>query len=107
VFEVLADEYARAILIATAEERMSAPMLADHIDAANSTVYDRIDRLLDAGLLAETTRVDEDGNHYGAYRARLEGVAVRLTEEGFDVETRVTDRDAAADRLVDLWEGLR
>ncbi|WP_435348317.1 helix-turn-helix domain-containing protein [Haloarchaeobius sp. HRN-SO-5] len=107
LFELLADEYARAILIATADRRMSAPMLADHIDAANSTVYDRIDRLLDAGLLDGRDRISDDGDHYTAYSARLEGMAARLTADGFTVETEVIDRDAQADRLTDLWEGLR
>jgi len=87
VFELLADEHARAILTATTGERISAPMLADTIDAARSTVYDRTDRLLAAGLLDERTRLDEDGNHHAAYGTRMERISVRLTSDGFDVET--------------------
>lgn len=107
LLELLADEYVRAILTATTADRHSASMLADTIDAANSTVYDRLDRLLEAGLLDERTALDENGNHYATYRARLERLDLRLTDEGFVVETNVIDRDAAADQLTDLWGDLR
>lgn len=107
VFELLADEYVRAILTATTEDRHSAPMLADTLDAAPSTVYDRLDRLLDAGFLDERTELDEGGNHYATYRARLDRLDVRVTADGFAVETELADRDAAADQLTDLWGELR
>lgn len=106
LFALLADEYARAILTATTAEHHSAPMLADTIDAAPSTVYDRLDRLHDAGLIDERTELDEDGNHYATYRARLERLDVRLDEDGFAIETELVGRDAAADRFTELWGEL-
>lgn len=106
LLELLADEYVRAILTATTEDRRSAPMLADTIDAAHSTVYDRLDRLLEANLVDERTELDERGNHYATYRARLERLDVRLTADGFTIVTEFTDRDAAADQLTDLWGEL-
>ncbi len=107
VFELLADEYVRAILTATTQERHSAPMLADSLDAAHSTVYDRLDRLLEADLLDKRTELDENGNHYATYRARLDRLDVRLTADGFTIETALTDRDTAADQLTELWRDLR
>lgn len=107
VFEILADEYARAILTATANERQTAPMLAETINAANSTVYDRINRLLAMGFLEERTHIADDGNHYSTYQATLDRLNIRLTPAGLEVETETVDRDTSADRLSDLWRELR
>lgn len=105
VFDLLADEYARAILTATTDQRKSAQMLADTLDIAPSTVYDRTDRLCAVGLLEEQTAIDDDGNHYATYRAQLDQVTISLTSDGFAVEAE-TDRDAAADQLTSLWREL-
>lgn len=51
--ELLGDEYARSILIATRETPMTAAALADELDAAPSTVYDRIDDLETAGFVSK------------------------------------------------------
>ena len=106
VFDLLADEYARAILTATTDERKSATMLAETLEIAPSTVYDRTDRLCEADFLEEHTEIDETGNHYATYRTRLDRLDVRLTSDGFAVGTERTDRDAAADQLTDLWRNL-
>ena len=106
MFELLADEYARAILTATSDEAKSATMLAQHLDAAQSTVYSRINHLQELGLLTEATQVTRDGNHYAMYRANLERLDVELTADGFNLRVEPKDRDAAADRLRELWRGL-
>ena len=104
---LLGDEYARAVLTATAEEPMTATSIAADIEAAESTVYDRIDDLRDAGFLAETTRRDDDGNHYAEYSARLERLAVRVTGDGFELDAGYADRDETAERLRALWRDVR
>lgn len=81
-------------------------MLADALDAAPSTVYDRIDRLHEAGFLESHQEIDETGNHYATYSATLERIEVRLTRDGFAVTSTTADRDVAADRLSDLWGEL-
>jgi DNA-binding transcriptional ArsR family regulator len=107
VLDVLGDEYAREILIATRTRPMTATTLADELDAAPSTVYARIDDLTAAGFLAERTRRDDDGNHTAEYAARLDRLTVRVSENGFELETDLTDRDEAADRLHTLWSDLQ
>ncbi|WP_436911441.1 helix-turn-helix domain-containing protein [Halosimplex marinum] len=104
---LLGDEYARAILIATRTEPMTADALAEALDAAPSTVYDRIDDLTAAGFLSEATRTDDRGNHYAEYRARLERLGVELTDEGFELAVSHRDRDETAARLHALWSDLR
>ena len=107
VLALLADPYARAILIATHGQPMTASTLADELDAAPSTVYDRIDDLEAAGFLSETTRTDGRGNHYSEYRARLDRLNVRITEDGIELAASYRDRDEAAERLHALWSDLR
>lgn len=104
---LLGDEYARRILIATRSEPMTATELATDIDAAPSTVYDRIGALEAAGFLSETTRTDGAGNHYAEYRTRLEGLALRVTPDGVELDAKYADRDEAADRLHALWGDLQ
>jgi DNA-binding transcriptional ArsR family regulator len=105
VLSLLDDEYARAILIATSTEPMSANQLAEACDASLPTVYRRINRLTDHDLLAEHTELDEDGHHYSSYEATLESVAIDLTDGELtaDVSREPTD---AADRFTELWEGI-
>ncbi|WP_459191178.1 helix-turn-helix domain-containing protein [Halosimplex sp. J119] len=104
---LLGDEYARAILIATRNEPMTADALAEALDAAPSTVYDRIDDLTEAGFLSEGTRTDDLGNHYAQFCARLDRLAVALTDDGFEITVDHRDRDETAARLHALWSDLR
>jgi predicted transcriptional regulator len=105
VLSLLDDEYARAILIATSTEPMSANQLAEACDASLPTVYRRINRLTDHDLLAEQTALDDDGHHYSTYEATLESVAIELGDGELtaDVSREPTD---AADRFTELWEEL-
>lgn len=104
LFALLDDEYARAILEATSTTPMSAPELAEALDASRPTVYRRIERLRSHDLLEESTELDADGHHRSTYRARLERVVVELADETFSV--RVDRREHPADRFTDMWEGL-
>lgn len=104
---LLDDEYARAILAATAREPMTASELAEVCDASPPTVYRRLDALADADLIAERTEPDPDGHHRGVYAARLDAVHVALHEEGFDVAVDRREPETVADRFTRLYEGLR
>ena len=106
MFELLADEYARTILTTTTDDSKSATMLARELDAAQSTVYDRINRLLEFGLLEESTQIRSDGNHFATYRANLKRLNLELTADGFQMRVETKNRDAAADRLMELWREL-
>lgn len=103
VFRLLADEYARDILIATSAESMSAKELADRCDASLSTIYRRAEALEAAGLLAERTALDGDGYHYTTYEATVGRLAV--TFENGTMDLQITED--AADRFTRVWEGIR
>lgn len=104
---LLGDEYARRILIATRNTPMTASALADELDTAPSTVYDRIEDLEAAGFLSKIIRADEHGNQYAEYQTRLERLGIEVTDEGFDIIASHRDTDEPAARLHALWSDLR
>ncbi|THE62996.1 ArsR family transcriptional regulator [Salinadaptatus halalkaliphilus] len=83
--DVLGDECARTILIATSESPKTAKELTDRTDSSSATVYRRINNLLEADLLAECVRFDEDGSHTTAYEATIDQLRVRIDSGGIAV----------------------
>ncbi|KDE58963.2 hypothetical protein EL22_01115 [Halostagnicola sp. A56] len=106
IFAQLDDEYAREILVETVSSSRSAHELSEACDASLSTIYRRAERLIDCGLLAEQTVVEDDGNHYSVYEARLDRLTVDLDEEGFSVTFESKPTETLSDRFTDMWEEL-
>ncbi|MUV90923.1 helix-turn-helix domain-containing protein [Halapricum sp. CBA1109] len=104
VTDLLGDAVVRTILAATVEEPLSAAALSDRCGVSEATVYRRLQRLADHGLVEARTEPDEDGHHYKVYAATLDRVVVDLTADGLVV--RVTRRQRMADRFTDFVEGL-
>lgn len=102
VVGLLDDEHAREILAATSIEPMGSADLAERCDASRQTVYRRLDRLEDAGLVAERTRPRPDGHHDTVYLATLDGLRVQLREGEYHFELDRHDPDMA-DELERLW----
>lgn len=103
VVSLLDDECTRCILTATSTEPMSATELADRCDVSLPTVTRRVDRLLEAGLVEEATRLRPDGHHDDVYTATLDRAEVRLADGAFEFTLERDERDAA-DELKRLWE---
>ncbi|QCC56897.1 winged helix-turn-helix domain-containing protein [Natronorubrum bangense] len=90
--DVLGDECARTILIATSDGPKTAKELTKRTDSSSATVYRRINNLLESDLLAECVRFDEDGSHTTAYEATVETLQVQIGAEGIDVSvSRIDD----------------
>lgn len=106
VVSLLDDECARAILVATSTDALSATDLDDRLDASLSTVYRRLERLDDAGLVVEETRPRTDGHHDTVYSADLDEFTVSLADGELDCELR-RRRDDVAGRLARRWEDLK
>ncbi|MFC4541933.1 helix-turn-helix domain-containing protein [Halosolutus amylolyticus] len=83
--DVLGDECARTILVATSGGPKTAKELTERTDSSSATVYRRINNLLESDLLAECVRFDEDGSHTTAYEARAETLSVRIGADGIEV----------------------
>ncbi|NGM71233.1 winged helix-turn-helix transcriptional regulator [Natronolimnobius sp. AArcel1] len=83
--DVLGDECARTILMATSDGPKTAKELTKRTDSSSATVYRRINNLLESDLLAECVRFDSDGSHTTAYEATVEHLQVQIGAEGIDV----------------------
>jgi len=106
IVSLLDDEYARALLVVTYDDARAADDLAERLDAAPSTVYERLSRLTEHDLVVERQRIDPDGHHHKTYRARLDRVVVEFAADGVEV---TVDREPTdpADRLADAFDDLR
>lgn len=105
LFTLLGDEYVRTILRAASEEPMSARALSEECDSALSTVYRRVEDLVEAGVLVEETRIVADGSHHSVYETRLDELTVRIANGEFEMDLK-TERPTA-ERFTRVWEGIR
>lgn len=106
LFDLLADDYARTILVATSREPMSASTLSDRYGMSLPTVYRRVERLQEFDFVVEETEIDPAGGHHrSVYEANLDHLDVDLGDEGFDVQVRL--REDAADKFTRLWHEMR
>lgn len=102
---LLDDEYARTIIVETYRDPRSANALSTACGADPSTVYRRIDRLQERGLVESRQRLDPDGHHYKVYAAQLEHVGVDVTNDGLDVSVDYVEEEAS-DTFTRLYEEL-
>lgn len=85
VFDVLGSEEVRCILALADAEPVSAQALADRLDASQPTIYRRINVCEEYDLLAQTTRIDDEGNHHKVYRTNLQRACIEVADGGYDV----------------------
>ncbi|WP_222918391.1 winged helix-turn-helix domain-containing protein [Natrinema sp. SYSU A 869] len=83
--DVLGDDCARTILIATSEGPKTAKELTKRTDSSSATVYRRINNLLESDLVAECVRFDDDGSHTTAYEATVDVLRIQIDADGIDV----------------------
>lgn len=83
--DVLGDECARTILVATSDGPRTAKELTERTDSSSATVYRRINDLLDSGLIAECVRFEDDGTHSTAYESTVSRLDIRIDAQGIDV----------------------
>lgn len=105
VLELLADEYARAILAHTSLHPLSAQELQERCDASERTIYRRLDRLEELDLLEEGVEIDPDGHHRTIYETALKNVLVELRDGQYKIHIRL--EEDTADRFARLWKGVR
>mgnify|MGYP000521750502 CR=1 FL=1 len=85
LLSVLEDTDCRAVLEATGEEALSAKEISEHCSIPSSTVYRKVDRLTDAGLLEESLRIHRSGKHTSEYSRCVDGVALSIGDSGTEV----------------------
>lgn len=85
----LNDPDCRDLLAAATDEARTAGELIDECAIPRSTLYRKLDRLTDAGLLEEGVRLRADGTHASEYRRAVEEITVSLSAtDGVEVGAR-------------------
>lgn len=80
VFAALADDDCQALLAACATTARTVPELANECDIPTATIYRKVETLVQAGLLEETTRIRTEGRNVSEYALRVTSIHVVLGE---------------------------
>lgn len=95
--EAVGDEDSTAILGAIQGEAKTVPELSEECDIPLSTAYRKVNRLQDAGLVAQTHRVCSDCKPKNVYERNFEAAVVTLRRDGsFAVEFADSPMDRVA-----------
>ncbi|SFR42737.1 Helix-turn-helix domain-containing protein [Halogeometricum rufum] len=95
LLDVLGDGDARDILASVSERPRSAKELGDEHGLSLPTVYRRLDKLAEHGLVASSATVEDDGTHYKRYEATFHRAVVTLRDGAYG--TRVDHREETVD----------
>jgi len=87
------DEYTCDILTSLEEEPKPARALAEDCGMSRPTVYRRLNRLADAGLVDDRLRIASDGNHRKEFHLVVSTVSFDLSEDGFAGYLDPSDQD--------------
>lgn len=88
ILSALGDCSSRAILRETADRALTAAELSETLDLPLSTVYRKVERLVDVSLVDETNRLSSDGRHPCQYRCAVDEILVAVSDaddRAFDV----------------------
>jgi DNA-binding transcriptional ArsR family regulator len=83
--ELMADDYALAILETLTDGPKRGRELTDACRGSRSTVYRRLNRLVEAGFVTEETALDSDGHHCKRFRLVRDTVTVTIDHDGLTV----------------------
>jgi len=92
LLELLSDAYACRILCALDDDPLSADALVDRCEMSRPTVYRRLDRLTEVGLVEAQQSVSPTGTHRREFRRTHAAVEFRVRGTGVDGTVR-TDSD--------------
>ena len=91
VLAVMADESARSILAATAQEYRTVPELVDNCGIPTASAYRKVNKLAEMGLLDKSVRIRSEGRNANEYTASVEALEVHITESGVNVTCSTTE----------------
>ncbi|CCC40014.1 ArsR/SmtB family transcription factor [Haloquadratum walsbyi] len=104
IFDVLASEDVRQILVATNVRSMSVKELADICDRSLATIYRRIQAMENYNLVSEEITRDADGTQYSEYKSELNEITISVEEGQLDININI-EKDTV-DQFAELIEDL-
>lgn len=105
VLDLLADDYARQILAYLSDSPMLVEDLGERCEGSESTIYRRLDRLEEMGLVSEGLQIDPEGHHRKRYETILESVLVTFEDGNYEIQLEI-DEDPP-DRFARMWGDMR
>ena len=93
LLDLLGDEYTREVLQTLAAEPQTGREIVSAADASKATVYRRLDRLSEAGLIESATKLDPDGHHREQFRVTFDGATCTVSENGISAQLEGRDDD--------------
>jgi predicted transcriptional regulator len=106
ILEVISDETARRLFAHISEGPKSAKDLQDSCSASLKTVYRRLEKLQEAGLISPVDRVDVDGTHYTLYGTNVTELDISVNPDAANVEIEIHEDDSV-DQFVSAWQELQ
>ncbi|WP_253738237.1 ArsR/SmtB family transcription factor [Halohasta salina] len=91
LIDLLDDDHAREISAVIVDEPKTAREIVAQCESSRTTVYRRLSRLQEAGLLSTDLRYDADGHHRTTYYLRFDSLSIRLDTGGLDCAIESTD----------------
>ncbi|MGA3296509.1 MAG: helix-turn-helix domain-containing protein [Candidatus Bathyarchaeia archaeon] len=105
ILSAMADQYSRKILTATVNEPVSALDLSKRYQIPITTVYRRIEELVEAGLIAAVkSGRTADGKWYDLYRSLLRRIDVGFENGDVWIEAEVNEH--VADKFTRMWASI-
>ena len=105
ILSAMADQYSRKILTATLNEPVSALDLSKRYQIPITTVYRRIEELVEAGLIAAVrSGRTADGKWYDLYRSLLTRIDIGF--ENGDVRIEAVVNEHVADKFTRMWTSI-
>lgn len=95
---LLDDDYVQGILGALSGEPRSASELADACDASRPTVYRRLNRLEESGLVTAEVELHRKGHHRKVFASTFERATFELVDGTPRVRLVVTETDPGPER---------
>lgn len=95
VLAIFDDEHACAILRTIADGPLPAKAITEQVESSRATVYRRLNRLEEAGVVSTTMAYHSAGHHREHYSAALE--EVQLSFAGGDVSVEAVTADSESD----------
>ena len=105
VLELIADDYARELLVRLSRQQMSAKELSEAADVSERTVYRRLEQLQSFDLISEELEINQQGHHHKRYRATFRKLTVELNEDGYEIHLQI--KEDTADRFARMWNDIR
>jgi DNA-binding transcriptional ArsR family regulator len=81
LLSVIGDEYARAVLRTLGDDALPAREITDRVDASRATVYRRLDRLTEIGVVETSMAYDADGHHRTQFRIAVDGLRFEFDDQ--------------------------